>query len=686
MARITIAGESLIAQKQGAQQLLQITRFIYANVPGLDPSAPVDRAAGKPPAGQIVHTYTIPAGNSGYVNPNQVVYSSMLGSDIGDFDWNWLGLESAEGVLFAVAYVPLQQKRKNIPPLQIGNNVTRNILVEYSGAQALTGISIDASTWQHDFTVRLAGIDERMRLSNRDTYGRSCFIGTAFQLEKVGSAYQLKPGTAYLGGVRISKTESTAVIVPGLPAKAWLDLCLQHQGNDLVPVLNVTFGAALADYIDAAGARHFVIPLAEIPSSSTIIDLRTAEAIDLPLVKAFATVQALQQVETKVTELVDGTTPAGKAKQLNTPRSIAISGAGTGTVTFDGTKDVAIPLTLADSGVQAGTYTKVQVNAKGLVVGGQALLASDIPALNWSKITAGKPTSLAGYGILDGIKRGDYGLGGTAFDISAQGPNDLQESGFYMGFDIPGAPSAGWWFIDNTRHNASWCGQTWRSFDGAQFMTRVQEGGVWRDFVTHFHTGNLDPSSIMPAGTVVMFATPVPPSGFLKANGAAVSRTTFARLFAVLGTSFGAGDGASTFNLPDLRGEFVRAWDDGRNLDNGRAFGTVQAGQNASHTHTASVTTDGAHTHSVSGTAASAGDHSHNLRKASSGNNTVGSYTSPANEGGTFATTELAGAHTHSVSGTAASAGGHTHTVSLGYEGGNEARPRNIALLACIKY
>lgn len=126
-ASITLAGESLIAQKLGTQQRLDVVRFIFANVPGLDPNAPVNRAAAKPPAAQIVHTYAIPEQNTGYVNPNQVVYSSMLGSDVGDFDWNWIGLETAENVLLAVAYVPLQQKRKNIPPLQLGNNVTRNL-------------------------------------------------------------------------------------------------------------------------------------------------------------------------------------------------------------------------------------------------------------------------------------------------------------------------------------------------------------------------------------------------------------------------------------------------------------------------------------------------------------------------------------------------------------------------------
>jgi phage-related tail fiber protein len=69
------------------------------------------------------------------------------------------------------------------------------------------------------------------------------------------------------------------------------------------------------------------------------------------------------------------------------------------------------------------------------------------------------------------------------------------------------------------------------------------------------------------------------PAGFLKANGAAVSRSTYADLFAAIGTTYGAGDGSTTFNLPDLRGEFLRGWDDGRAVDTGRAFGTAQLDQ-----------------------------------------------------------------------------------------------------------
>jgi phage-related tail fiber protein len=56
-----------------------------------------------------------------------------------------------------------------------------------------------------------------------------------------------------------------------------------------------------------------------------------------------------------------------------------------------------------------------------------------------------------------------------------------------------------------------------------------------------------------------------------------VSRTTFAELFSAIGTTHGAGDGSTTFNVPDLRGEFVRGWDHGRGVDSGRGLGSLQA-------------------------------------------------------------------------------------------------------------
>ncbi len=85
-----------------------------------------------------------------------------------------------------------------------------------------------------------------------------------------------------------------------------------------------------------------------------------------------------------------------------------------------------------------------------------------------------------------------------------------------------------------------------------------------------------DVDAAIAAGQVIAFAGSAPPSGFLECNGAAVSRSTYSVLFAAIGTAYGHGNGSTTFNLPDLRGEFIRGWDHGRGVDSGRGLGTAQ--------------------------------------------------------------------------------------------------------------
>ena len=187
-------------------------------------------------------------------------------------------------------------------------------------------------------------------------------------------------------------------------------------------------------------------------------------------------------------------------------------------------------------------------------------------------------------------------------------------------------------------------------------------------------------------GSVSAFARSTAPAGWLKANGAAVSRTTYAALFAAIGTTFGVGDGSTTFNLPDMRGEFLRGWDDARGVDSGRGFGSWQDSDNKSHSHTTS-TSSYAHTHSWSGTTSNDGAHTHTAPRAQ--NNDVGggypNFTTANGWNGTTAATNSAGAHSHSVSGTTSS-DSHSHTVTVDATGGTETRPRNHALLFCIKY
>lgn len=412
-ASITLAGESLIAQKLAAHAGLKVARFLFANVPGLNPNSPVDRAAAKPAPAQIVHTHPIGDDQAGYVNPNQVVYSAQIGSDVGDWDFNWIGLETAEGVLFAVAYVPLQQKRRNIPPLQIGNNLTRNFLMVFDGAQALTGITIDATTWQHDFTVRLAGIDERERQSNREVFGRACFFGSSLQVEKVGGVYQVKPGTAYVEGIRIERSTALPIAPPAFPTTVWLDVALQRELSDVVARCQVVFAAERPDYADSNGGRHYCVALADWPNANTIIDRRPNEAIDGPLVTHFAarqgdyaglrarattkedvdlgnipnaisddpetnsstilaTTKALKSVAapiwSAIANIVSGATVVGKAAKLATARKIALTGAMSGSVEFDGTADVTLNTVsnlVSTEGI-GGSFSSLKLSATGI--------------------------------------------------------------------------------------------------------------------------------------------------------------------------------------------------------------------------------------------------------------------------------------------------------------------------------
>lgn len=185
-------------------------------------------------------------------------------------------------------------------------------------------------------------------------------------------------------------------------------------------------------------------------------------------------------------------------------------------------------------------------------------------------------------------------------------------------------------------------------------------------------------SSGIPAGTIIAFADDAPPTGYLKCNGASISRTTYAALYAAIGTRWGSAS-SSTFNVPDLRGEFVRGWDDARGVDSGRTFGTAQSSQNLSHTHTI---TDPGHTHT--GTAASAGSHSHttglNYGPSGPGGGNGLTYSSISSTTDSL-TTNSGGAHTHSVS-----VANNNTDITINANGGTEARPRNIALLYCIKY
>lgn len=118
-----------------------------------------------------------------------------------------------------------------------------------------------------------------------------------------------------------------------------------------------------------------------------------------------------------------------------------------------------------------------------------------------------------------------------------------------------------------------------------QRVTSVGAPVSGTDATTKTYVDAVAAAATAPVGAVVYTAAASAPTGWLIADGTAVSRTTYATLFAAIGTTYGSGDGSTTFNLPDLRGVFARGTDLGRGLDPGRVLGTYQADALASHTH-----------------------------------------------------------------------------------------------------
>jgi microcystin-dependent protein len=97
------------------------------------------------------------------------------------------------------------------------------------------------------------------------------------------------------------------------------------------------------------------------------------------------------------------------------------------------------------------------------------------------------------------------------------------------------------------------------------------------------------PPSYVPIGMPMMWLVETAPTNYLLCNGQAISRVDYDDLFNVIGTTFGIGDGSTTFQLPDFRGEFLRGWDNGRGIDASRVLGSSQADMLKEHTHNYNV-------------------------------------------------------------------------------------------------
>ncbi|MCR4244748.1 phage tail protein [Enterobacter hormaechei subsp. steigerwaltii] len=281
---ITKAFTEWKAQQAINNQPVTLDEYIFAYIPDLDVNKPIDNTETTPPADKIVHRQAV--SKSGVINGDSVVYSVTLGADVGDFDFNWIGLANkATGTLAMIIHAPTQRKIKNASGQQ-GNVLVRSMLMEYSGAQAATNITTPAETWQIDFTARLASMDERQRLENIDLYGAAAFFGTGYLVAKSGTQYFVTKGAGYVAGLRTELAANQNITVSTKPVKVWLDVSWAGTLTSAWAVKSkITVAANLSDYVES-GVRHFVFALASIDASGNITDLRPAGGLSDQALKA----------------------------------------------------------------------------------------------------------------------------------------------------------------------------------------------------------------------------------------------------------------------------------------------------------------------------------------------------------------------------------------------------------------
>jgi microcystin-dependent protein len=194
----------------------------------------------------------------------------------------------------------------------------------------------------------------------------------------------------------------------------------------------------------------------------------------------------------------------------------------------------------------------------------------------------------------------------------------------------------------------------------------------------------IQPSGLVPIGSAIDHMGLAVPTNYLEMNGAAVSRATYASLYSVIGTTWGAGDGSTTFNLPNQQAKYRR----GR--DGSFAIGASVTQDVQAHTHTASGSTGSSGAFTPAGTINSVPDHQHGYNQARITAGSVFGASGTAyqliNDVGAVSGGASTGATAMTFTGTAVAAHTHTVAVTVDSTGGSETRPNSIAVLPCIRY
>ncbi|HEK0640845.1 TPA: phage tail protein [Proteus mirabilis] len=461
---ITTAFERWKAQESIDGNLIVLDEFVFAHIPNLEIEKPIDRNEGLPDAKYIMHRQTV--NKTGVVNQNAVAYSVTIGAEIGDFDFNWIGLlNKKSGTVAMIVHAPTQRKIKTQAGQQ-GNVLTRSFLLEYLGASKETAITTPAEMWQIDFTARLSGIDEMQRLVNTDSYGEASFFDDAFLVAKTGNQYFVTKGIGYIGGLRAELITNQNITVPAENTKVYADV--SYQGNITSrwqTHIKLTVKPDLKNYIDSAGFAHFVFAIASISADGKVTDLRPKGTLDFQqlddalkkhaqsrnhpdatltakgftqLTDKTGTSQALAPTQKLVTDLHNNAMASAKSANDNANTRLPSTGTAVASqklatprkisgVPFDGTQDITL------NAGNVGAATPAQVNeAKTMASNAQKTANDGVSKANTAQTTANNANNNANGRVPNTRKVNGKQLNAditlNASDVGASTPAQVNEA------------------------------------------------------------------------------------------------------------------------------------------------------------------------------------------------------------------------------------------------------------------
>ncbi|BAP15843.1 tail fiber protein [Ralstonia phage RSJ2] len=483
----------------------------------------------------------------------------------------------------------------------------------------------------------------------------------------------------------------------------------RFQCNGTANVFSINFAGAAPGYLDRAHLKYYVIngadgtyvtPITPVPSgafqSSTLIKLEQTPGVPYPL-GLWVVIFRDTPKSVPLVDFTDGAVINEENLDLMAEQSIYVAAEMTDRFeeVIGSNQEVidraAEALATANEALDASAATTIVANdaaAQAAAADGKADTA--VSTANTAKATA------------EGIDAKAQ----SALDASAAATATANAANATAANALDVAQDA----LDQVQ--ASAMPTTGGTFTGPVYGITPTAG----DSSTKLATTAFVTSAISTAlvGQIVFEARTSARAGYLKLNGALLNRADYPALWAYANASgavvsegvwsagsqgcFSSGDGTTTFRVPDLRGEFVRGWDDARGVDGSRGIGTWQASANLSHNHTASTDVQGSHNHSAwtdgqgwHGHGVSDPGHSHfgGLQTFAGGGQGASGSPNFVNQrwvdgSGTGIGINGDGTHGHNVG--IGYAGDHGHNITVNANGASEARPRNVALLALIRY